>query len=142
MSRLISIVGTPSPILHVTANVVRALTQNTIGDHAIVIANSLQVLRKEFPSSSARNGQPVILLSDYPEPQMLATFYDLNAPVAICIDDFTTIAHYSVVSRGYGGTEAARFALTGLVNIEPATVSPPPHSIIVNDPDRTLVTLI
>src|SRR5215813_1781514 len=100
MSRLISIVGTPSATLYATTNVARALTQITIGDHVVVVANSLEVLRKEFPSAVARKGRPAVVFSDYPEPELLATFFQLNAPLAICVDDFTTIAHYSVVSRG------------------------------------------
>jgi len=142
MSRLISIIGTPSATLYATTNVVRALTQITIGDHLVVVANSLEVLRKEFPPAAARKGQSVVLFSDCPEPDMLAIFYQLNAPLAICVDDFTTIAHYSVVSRGFGGVVGARFALRGLVSIEPATVSPPPLSLIVNNPNITLATLI
>jgi hypothetical protein len=118
------------------------LTQITIGDHVTVVANSFEALRKEFPSSAARKGQPVVLLSDYPEPDILATFYQLNAPLAICIDDFTTIAHYSIVSRGYLGVVAARFAMRGLVNLEGATVSPPPLSLIVNDPSTPLTKLV
>jgi hypothetical protein len=142
MNRLMSIVGTPSPTLYATTNVVRALTQIALGDHVIVVANSLDVLRKKFPSRSARNGQPVVLFSDYPEPEMLATIYRVNAPLAVCIDEFTTIAHYSVVSRGFGAAVAARFALTGLVNIERAIVSPPRLSLMVKEPNTTLTTLI
>lgn len=142
MSRLISIVGTPSPTLYATMNVVRALTQITIGDHVVVAANSRDVLRKEFPSAAARKGRPAVLFSDYPEPQMLATLYSVNAPLAICVDDFATVSHYSVVSRGIGGADAARFAMMGLVNINRAMVSPPPLSVIVNDPRRTLAKLI
>jgi hypothetical protein len=142
VSRLISVAGTPSPTLYATTNIVRALTQITVGDHMVVVANSVEALRKEFPSSSARKGQAVVLFSDYPDPQMLAKIYQVKAPLAICVDDFTAIAHYSVVSRGFGGVDAARFAMTGLVNIERATVSPPPISAIVKDPDTPLATLI
>ena len=142
MSRLISVVGTPSPTLYATTNIVRALTQITVGDHMVVVANSVEALRKEFPPPSARKGQPVVLFSDYPNPRMLAKIYQVKAPVAICVDDFTTIAHYSVVSRGFGGVNAARFAMTGLVNVERAMVSPPPISATVKDPDTPLATLI
>ena len=142
MSCLISIVGTPSPTFYATTNVVRALTQISSGDHIVVVANSPQALRKEFPSPSARKGQPVILLSDFPEPEMLLTLYKVGAPLAICVDDFTSIAHFSVVSRGFGGADAARFATTGLVYVEPAIVSPPPVSMIINDRNTTLATLI
>jgi hypothetical protein len=142
VSGLFSIVGTPSPRLYATMNVVRALVQVILGNHVVVVANSLETLRKEFPSAGVRKGQPVVLLSDYPTPEMLRTFYQLNAPLAVCADDFTTIAHCSVVSRGFGGVDAARFAMMGLVNIERAMVSPPPLSLIVNDPDTTVAALI
>jgi len=134
MSLLISIVGTPSPTLYATLNVVRALTQTAIGDHKVVVANSLEALREKFPDKSARNGMPVVLLSDYPQPDMLATFYKLKAPVVVCVDDFTTVALFSVVSRGFGGVEAARFATMGLVNVEPAVASPPPVCLFVGKP--------
>jgi hypothetical protein len=108
----------------------------------VVVANSLEVLRTEFPSDASRKGQPVVVFSDYPEPGLLATFFQLNAPLAVCVDGFAAIAHCSVVSRGFGGVVAARFALRGLVNIEPAMVSPPRLSLIVNNPNITLATLI
>jgi hypothetical protein len=129
-------------MLYATMDVVRALTQIVIGDHVVVVANSLEVLRKEFPSPTARKSQSVVLFSDYPAPEMLATFYQLNAPLAICVDDFATIAHYAVISRDMGGVDAARFAAMGLVNVEPAMVSPPPLSLIISDPNTTLATLI
>ena len=85
----------------------------------------------------------MVLISDYPQPDMLAIFYKLNAPVVVCVDDFTTVALYSVVSRGFGGVEAARFATMGVVNLEPAVVSPPPISLFVGDPKvETLEGLI
>jgi hypothetical protein len=142
MNGLVSIAGTPSLTLYATMNVVRALTQVLLGDHIVVVANSLEVLRKEFPSRAARKGQSVVLISDYPEPELLGTLYQLNAPLAVCIDDFATIAHYSVVTRGFGGAAAARFAMMGLVYIERAAISPPPLSLIVNDPNIALATLI
>ena len=142
MNGLISIAGTPSRTLYATMNVVRALTQVLLGDHIVVIANSLEVLRKEYPSPAARRGQSVVLFSDYPEPELLGTLYQFNAPLAVCVDDFATIAHDSVVSRGFGGAAAARFAMMGLVYIERTTVSPPPLSVIVNDPNIALATLI
>jgi len=54
MSLLISIVGTPSPTLYATLNVVRALTQTAIGEHVVVVANSLEALRENLPDRSAR----------------------------------------------------------------------------------------
>ena len=142
MNGLISIAGTPSRTLYATMNVVRALTQVLLGDHIVVIANSLEVLRKEFPSPAARRGQSVVLFSDYPEPELLGTLYQFNAPLAVCVDDFATIATDCAVSRGFGGAAAARFAMMGLVYIERTTVSPPPLSVIVNDPNIALATLI
>lgn len=114
-----------------------------MGEHLVVVANSLRALREQFPDRSARNGKPVVLLSDYPQPDMLAIFYRLKAPVVICIDDFTTTALFSVVTRDFGAVQAARFATMGLVNIEPAVVSPPPLSLFVGDPKvETLAGLL
>ena len=134
MSWLLSLVGTPSPKLHATLNILRALVQVTFGEHVVIVVNSIEALREQFPDKATRNEKPVIVMSDYPKPELLAAFYNLNAPVAICIDDFTTIALFSVVSRGFGGVEAARFATMGLVNVEPTTVSPPATSLFVGDP--------
>ena len=59
------------------------------------------------------------------------------------IDDLTNVALFSVVSRGFGGADAARFATMGLVNVEPTVVSPPPVSLFVGDPKvETLAGLI
>jgi hypothetical protein len=142
MSGLYSIVGTPSPNLYATMNLLRTIIQTVIGDHRVVVANSLDALRKDFPSREARNEQPVILFSDYPEPLMIETYYKLAAPLAVCLDDFATIAHFSVVTRQYGGVEATRFATMALVNLERASVDPPPISLTVRDRDIRLSALI
>ncbi|MBV9287904.1 MAG: hypothetical protein JO288_08780 [Hyphomicrobiales bacterium] len=99
-------------------------------------------MRKEFPPAEAWNGRPVILFSDYPEPEMMETFYKLKAPIAICLDDFATIAHFAVASRDFSGSEATRFATMGLVNLERASTDPPPHSLAVRDRNTTLPALI
>src|SRR5271166_1238197 len=108
MSRLLSLVGTPSPKLHAVLNIVRALMQITVGDHVVVVANSSESLRDQFPDRPTRARKSVVLLSDYPRPDMLAMFYKLRAPVVVCVDDFTTVALFSVVSRGFGGVDAGR----------------------------------
>ncbi len=143
MSRLISLIGTPSPKLLATLNVVRALVQITFGEHVVLVANSIEALREQFPDQATRQEKPLIVMSDYPKPELLAASYTLNAPIAICIDDFATVAMFSVVSRGFGGVEAARFATMGLVNVEPTTVSPPASSLFVGDPkSETLAELV
>ncbi len=143
MSRLLSVIGTPSPKLLAVLDILRALVQITMGEHVVLVANSLEALRQQFPDRSTLNNRPVILASDYPQPDMLATFYDLQAPVAICIDDFATVALFSVVSRGFGGVDAARFAAMGLVNVEPTVVAPPPVSLFVGVPrEETLAGLL
>ncbi len=139
MSRLLSIVGTPSPKLHAVLDIVRALVQATIGEHVVVVANSLEALRENLPGRPTLNDKPVVFLSDYPQPDVLATFYNLKAPVVICIDDFVTVALFSVVSRGFGGVDAARFATMGLVNVEPTVVAPPPLSLFVGDPKAEML---
>ena len=48
MTGLLSIVGTPAPILYATLNVVRTLTQIALGNHMVVVANSVAALREEF----------------------------------------------------------------------------------------------
>jgi len=134
MSGLFSVVGTPSPKLYAVLNIVRALVQVTIGEPVVVVANSLEALRKNFPDGPTRKNRAVVLLSDYPQPDIWAAFTHLKAPVVISIDDFATVALFSVVSRGFGGVDAARFATMGLINVEPAVVSPPPFSLFVGDP--------
>lgn len=134
MSLLLSLVGTPSPKLYAVQNIVRALVQTTMGDHLVVVANSIEKLREKFPDSSTRNERPVVLMSDYPNPDLMATLYNLDAPIVVCVDDFTTIALCSVVSRGLSGVAAARFASMGLINVEPTVVSPPASSLFVRSP--------
>jgi len=143
MSGLFSIVGAPSPKLYAVLNIVRALVRVTIGEPLVVVANSLEALRENFPDRPTRNNRPVVLLSDYPQSDLLAALAALNAPTVISIDDLTNVALFSVVSRGFGGADAARFATMGLVNVEPTVVSPPPFSLFVGDPKvETLAGLI
>jgi hypothetical protein len=142
MTRLISVLGTPSPLFYATVNVVRALTDATLGQHLVVYANSLDVLRANFPSTSARGDKPVVILSDYPQPDLLSTLLAAEARMTVCADDFTAIAHLSVVSREYFGVNAARFASMALVNIEPIITAPPRYSAVVNDPRKKLTELI
>src|SRR5208337_770690 len=78
----------------------------------------------------------------YPEADVLPAYTEIKTPLVICADDFLAIAHYSVVSRDYGGVDAARFASMGLVNIEPVITAPPPSSLVVNDPAVRLNELI
>ena len=73
---------------------------------------------------------------------MMETYYKLKAPLAVCLDDFKTVAHYSVATRGFGGVEATRFATMGLVNVERASLDPPPLSLIVRDRNTLLTALI
>ena len=142
MTRLISVLGTPSPLFYATANAVRALTDATVGQHVVVNANSLAALRAKFPTPSARDGKPVVILSDYPQPDLLATLVGADAPMTVCADDFTTIAHLSVVSREFYGAAAARFASMALVNIEPIITAPPPYTAVVNDPRKKLTEVL
>jgi hypothetical protein len=143
MSGLFSVVGTPSPKLYAVLNIVRALVQVTIGEPVVIVANSLEELRKEFPDGPTRKNRAVVLVSDYPQPDIWAAFAHLKAPVVISIDDFATVALFSVVSRGFGAVAAARFATMGLINVAPAVVSPPPFSLFAGDPKvETLAGLI
>lgn len=143
MSGLFSVVGTPSPKLYAVLNIVKALVQATIGEPVVVVANSLEVLRKKFPDQRTRKNRPVVLLADYPRPDLLAALADLKAPFLVCIDDFAAVALFSVVSRGFGAVQAARFATMGLVNLEPIVVAPPPFSLFIGDPGvETLAGLV
>ena len=142
MSRLVSVVGTPSPRLYATMNIIRALTQILLGDHQIVVANSIPALREQFKADAAPKGRSVVLFSDYPNSEILAALCELKAPVVICLDDFTTIAHFAVISREFGAVEAARFAMMGLVKLEAVLLSPPSRSLVIRESDMSLSTLI
>ncbi len=142
MTRLISVIGTPSPLFYATLNIVRALTSVAVGEHLAIVANSIAALQAEFPAVPAKKIQSLIVFSDYPEADLLSILIRANAPMAICLDDFITIAHLGVVSRGFGGVDAARFATMGLVNIEPIVAEPPRHSLLVNQPQAQLSQLI
>ncbi len=134
MSRLFSLVGTPSPIFYTTLEIVKALAAAAIGDHDVVCANTMAELGDRLSAASPPTDRCVILYSDYPQPDVLPAFTAVDAPLVICADDFLTVAHFSVVSREYGGVDAARFASMGLVNIEPVISALPPSSMIVDDP--------
>ncbi len=142
MSRLLSIIGTPSPLSHATLGVIRNLTNLLFRDHLIVHANSATELRNGFPSQSARGEKSVILFSDYPQPDLITILLAANAPLVICADDFPTIAYFAVISRGFGGVDAARHATMSLVNIERVVSAPPQLSVLVNDPKISLAELI
>ena len=142
MTRLISVLGTPSPLFYATANAVRALTDATLGKHVVVHANSLATLRAKFPTPSARDGKPVVILADYPQPDLITTLIGADAPMTVCAEDFTTIAHLSVVSREFYGAAAARFASMALVNIEPIITTPSPYTAVINDPQKKLTEVL
>jgi hypothetical protein len=125
------IVGTPSPILYAVTNILRAIVQICLGEHHIVVANSLSSLSEQATTSQAVAVQPVVVVSDYPSPSFLDMILAAEIPLVICADDFTTIAHYSIAARDMSGVTAARFAMMGLVNIERAFVSSPSHSLVV-----------
>ena len=121
----------------------RALVQVAVGEYVLVVANSIEALREKFPDGPTRKNCAVVLLADYPQPDLLAVFPGLRAPVAISIDDFESVALFSVVSRGFNGVAAARFATMGIVNVERAVCSPPPFSLFVGDPKfETLADLV
>lgn len=132
MSRLISLIGTPSPILYTTLTVVRALAAVAIGDHEVLYANTIDELGNKLSIIPKVRERCLILYSDYPHADVLPAFTAIGSPLVICADDFLTIAHYSVVSRDYGGVDAARFAAMGLVNIEPVISAPPNMCLVVN----------
>ena len=131
-ARLLSLVGTPSPKLHATLSVVQTLAKVSFGEFEFISANTLADLKSNFHSSSEKP-RSVLLYADYPQPELVSMLVCLDAPVAICADDFVTLAHYSVVWRQFGGADAARFASMGLVNIEPLMTTPPPRSLIIID---------
>ena len=140
-ARLLSLVGTPSPKLHATLSVVRALVKVSLGEFEFISANTLADLKSNFHSSS-ENRRSVLLYADYPQADMVSMLVEIDAPVAVCADDFATLAHYSVVWRDYGAVDAARFASMGLVNIEPLMTAPPPNSLIINDEQVRLTELV
>jgi hypothetical protein len=138
MTRLLSVVGTPSPLLYATLNVVQAMTKVSGGEPLVITAHSVDGLRSAFPSTSDRKGKSVILFSDYPEQDFLSLLVDTNTPMLICADHFTTVAHFAVVTRELGGVYAARHASMGIVKIEPLMARLPRSSLIVNDPAKAL----
>jgi hypothetical protein len=142
MNRLLSLVGTPSPLFYATLNVVRALAKVGFSAHDVICANTVAELSEQIAGLPRTPNRGVVLYSDYPQPDMLPAYVATDAPLAVCVDDFVTIAHYSVVSRDYGGVEAARFASMGLVNIEPLMVSPPRSSLMVADSPVQLDVLV
>lgn len=142
MSRLFFLIGTPSPTLYATLNVVRALATAALGAHEVVCANTIDELGERVTGASWSADSRLVLYSDYPQPDVLPAYTAIGAPLVICADDFLTVAHYSVTSRGYGGVDAARFASMGLVNIEPLIVAPPKTVLLVNRSDVHLDALI
>ncbi len=138
MSRLISLIGTPSPVFYSTLSVVRALVTIAVGEHEVVCANTIADLGAQLSRLTRPLEACVILYSDYPQADILPAYTAIGSPLVICADDFLTIAHFSVVSRAYGGVDAARFASMGLVNIEPVISAPPGLCLVVNDFDARL----
>lgn len=142
MSALLPVVGTPSPIFYAVANIVAALAKIVYGDYLAIVANSVDELHKKIPSRAALGNKSVVLLADYPRPDMLELLLGLNAPMAVCVDDFTSVAHYAVAGRGMSSVEAARFGTVGLVNLEPLSASPPATSFFVKDRRIGLAQLV
>lgn len=133
MSKVFTLVGTPSPALYATLKVVEALSNVLFGEHDLFCANTVAELQTQLANRPLKHPhRSAVLYSDYPREDLSATYAAMGLPLVICADDFLTIAHYSVVSRDYGGVDAARFASMGLVNIEPLISAPPQPSVIVN----------
>ena len=132
----------PTPFLYATLNVVRALAQIVLGDHVVVVANSVDALRVEFGSQHLEKANALVLFADYPQPDLLASLVRAKTPLAICLNGFASIAHFSVVSRDFVGVTAARFASMGLVNLEPLVVRPPKPSFLINDAQIKLADLV
>ena len=125
MTKLISIIGTPSSTLYATMNILRAVVQVACGDHCVVIANSVKSLIEEFPTERQRDNRAVILFSDYPDLELLSTIWHLNAPVTVCIDDLISVARFAAGTRGLSPLVATRFATMGLVKLDGVTTNPP-----------------
>ncbi len=64
MSRLFSLVGTPSPTFYSTLNVVRSLVKIAVGAHDVVCANTFDELRALVAGAQPQE-RSVILYSDY-----------------------------------------------------------------------------
>ena len=82
MTWLLSIVGTPAPILYATLNVVRTLAQIALGNHMVVVANSVAALRVEFRTQHREEANPLVLFRDYPHKDLLASLVSAKAPVS------------------------------------------------------------
>jgi hypothetical protein len=142
MSRLFCIVGTSSPTIHVIFSIVRTLVKLNYSEPIVASANTVDELGIAFSSQSVRGGRPVLLISDFPQRDLISTLLSVQAPVAVCGDDLATIAHFSIATRNYSGVDAARFASMSLVNIEPLTCASPPFSTVINNPAMKISELI
>jgi hypothetical protein len=134
MTRLFSIVGTPSPLTQAILVITRACVQVVFGEHIVVCANTLQEMRAGFPSRSTRGDKPVIFISDFPQPDLRFKLLEAGAPMVICSDNLAAIAYLAIITRNFAAVDAARHASMALVNIEPLMSAPPPFSTVVNDP--------
>jgi hypothetical protein len=112
---VLAIVGTPSPVSYGVFDVLRATVRVTESDCLVVSANSLA----EFESALAREppNSKAIVVSDYPQTDLLSLIRERNVPIIVCVERFEVIAHLSVVARGYTGVDAARHATCSLVNV-------------------------
>ena len=141
MSRTYFVVGTPSPVLYATLNVVRALVQITQGAHEAICVNTLSALNDAL-SDESRAGKTVVVFSDFPRQDLVFYLRDKGAPLAICVDDFTTIAHFAITSRNFDALAAARFATVSLTNLNSILDSDPRNVQFLRNPPITLLKAI
>jgi hypothetical protein len=144
MSLLQIVAGPPSPLLYATFDVMRALTQVVAGDHKVIVANSLESLANDFPSDRASGSPrtPVVLLTDFPDRQLLDLYRSANVAMIVCASSFLSVSLHGVLDRGMSGIDAARFASTALVRMEALTRKPLLRALVLRDGRRNIADVI
>ena len=123
--------GTPSPALYASINILRAIVQLAIGAHSVVVANSPSDLADRVGALSGEASRILIVVSDYPGRDFVQSVLEEGMPFVLCVDRLVRIAHYAIATRKeMTAVMAARFASTGLVNVERLMTSPPGNAVI------------
>ena len=141
MPIVLAIVGTPSPVSYGVFDVLRTTARFAAAEFVILSANSVtefeSAVSGEEPGSKA-----LVVISDYPQTDLLALLQERGAPIVVCMERFETIAHHFVVARGYSGVDAARHATNALVNLEETVVFKKRNVAVVNHANVSIFKLV
>jgi len=121
---IVGIIGTPSPLTYICANILRAVVQVSCGDHHLIGANTVTDLRHAWPSKEGRKAA-VLLTTDMPDPELINFLVNAKTPLVTTIEPLDAIANYMIGMRDIEPVSAMRVGSQALAVFEALAVASP-----------------